>query len=291
MKSGPKRNLAASVLARLLSRAREAGDDYQNLVSAYVSERFLYRLTVSTVRDRFILKGAVLLRVWSGQPYRATRDLDLLHWTPSGEGSPEAIRNDLEAILAAEVEPDGLAFEAGSLRLEPIRAEHEYAGVRITIPVRCGSFRTTLQVDVGVGDAVWPPPSTAKMTCLLDMPEPQVLTYSPETVVAEKLEAIVVLGDRNSRIKDFFDLRYLAENRTFDRVTLAEAIRRTFVRRRTPVPQGDPFGLTEAYWNTPGRPVQVRAFAKRAGLEVDSGTLRLIPFVLRSFLLPVLDDV
>ena len=288
MRNRPKRNLPASILARLLSRARETGDDYQALVTVYASERFLYRLGVSPARDQFILKGAMLFRVWSGQPYRATRDLDLLH---RGEGGQEAIRKGIEAILATEVEPDGLMFDVGSLRLEAIRPEDEYAGVRITMRVRCGSFRTTLQVDVGVGDVVWPPAAQGHMSCLLGMPEPQIFTYSPNSVIAEKLEAIVVLGDRNSRIKDFFDIRYLAEHRSFDRATLAEAIRRTFAQRKTPVPQEVPFGLTEAYWETPGREVQVRAFAARSGLEVAPETLRRIPAVICLFLLPILDDV
>jgi hypothetical protein len=147
------------------------------------------------------------------------------------------------------------------------------------------------QVDVGVGDAVWPAPTRDRMPCLLDMPEPEVLAYSPDSVVTEKLEAIVVLGDRNSRIKDFFDIRYLAEHHDFHRLTLAEAIRRTFARRKTPVPPDDPFGLTKDYWDSPGRSAQVRAFARRAGIEVGPGDLSTIPSVLRAFLLPVLDDV
>jgi hypothetical protein len=264
------------------------GDDYQTLVTLYASERFLYRLGVSPVRDRFVLKGAILLRVWSRQPYRTTRDLDLLH---RGEGSPEAIRADIAAVLATEVEPDGLDFDATSIRIETIRPEDEYAGVRATMTVRCGTLRTTLQVDVGVGDAVWPPPSRSRIPGLLDLPEADVLTYSPESVVAEKLEAIVVLGDRNTRIKDFFDLRYLAEHHGFDRPTLAEAVKRTFRRRKTPVPAEEPFGLTEEYWDSPDRPVHVRAFAKRAGLEVGPDTVRTIPSVLRRFLLPILEDV
>ncbi len=200
----PKKDLPASVLARLLNRARETGEDYQTLVTIYASERFLYRLGNSPVRDRFVLKGAMLFRLWSGQPYRATRDLDLLH---RGDRSREAIQKDIESILTTEVEPDGLVFDASSIRLEDIRPENEYAGVRLTMLVRCGSLRTAFQVDVGVGDTVWPAPTRDRMPCLLHMPEPEVLAYSPDSVVAEKLEAIVVLGDRNSRIKDFFDIR------------------------------------------------------------------------------------
>ncbi len=283
-----KKNLAASVLARLLARAKETGDDYQTLVTRYVTERFLYRLGVSRVRDRFVLKGAVLLRVWSPQPYRATRDLDLLH---RGDGSPDVIRAEIAEILAMDVEPDGISFDPDSIRIETMRPEDEYAGLRAAIRVRCGTYRSTLQVDIGVADAVWHPASASPVPCLLGMPEPSVLAYSRDSVVAEKLEAIIVLGDRNSRIKDFFDLKHLAENFAFDRPTLGEAVRRTLERRKTGLTDEEPFGLTESYWDTPGRSVHVRAFARRAGLDVDTEVVKRIPTVLRSFLLPILEDV
>lgn len=288
MTADSKKNLAASVLARLLARARETGDDYQTLVTRYVTERFLYRLGLSRVRDRFVLKGAVLLRVWSPHPYRATRDLDLLH---RGDGSPDVIRAEIAEILAMDVEPDGISFDPDSICIETIRPEDEYAGLRATIRVRCGTYRSTLQVDIGVADAVWPPASAGPVPCLLGMPEPSVLAYSRDSVVAEKLEAIIVLGDRNSRIKDFFDLKHLAENFGFDRPTLTEAVRRTLERRKTAPPDDEPFGMTEAYWDSPGRSTQVRALARRAGLDVDAGTEREIPAVLRAFLIPVLEDV
>ncbi len=283
-----KKDMAASVLARLLDQAKKTDDDYQTLVMRYLTERFLHRLGVSRFQDRFVLKGAVLLRVWSSQPYRATRDLDLLH---RGDGNPEAIRAEIEEILATEVASDGVVFDPASIRIEAIRPEDDYSGLRTTIGVRCGTYRSTFQVDVGVADAVWPAPTRRPIPCLLGMPEPSVLTYSRDSVVAEKLEAIIVLGDRNSRIKDFFDVRYLAENFEFDRPTLSEAVRRTFRRRKTTLTDRAPHGLTEAYWDSPGRSVQVRAFARRAGLEVDSESVKRIPAVLRSFLLPILEDV
>lgn len=282
------RNLPASVLARLLERARRTGDDYQVLLTAFVCERFLYRLGVSSVRSRFVLKGAMLLRVWSDQPYRATRDLDLLR---QGDGSTEAIRADVEAVCATEVEPDGLAFEPASLRLEAIRPEDEYAGTRVTLLARCGSARVTLQIDLGVGDPVWPPPRSLAYPSLLDFPAPEVLAYAPESVIAEKLEAIVVLGDRNSRIKDFFDIRHLASRFEFDGATLADSIRRTFERRRTPIPKEEPLGLTAAYWEDPVRAPHIRAFARRAGLEVGPEAGGEILNVLRPFLLRILDDL
>lgn len=118
-----------------------------------------------------------------------------------------------------------------------------------------------------------------------------MFAYSPESVIAEKLEAAVILGDRNSRIKDFFDLRYLAQNFTFDRTILAEAIRSTFARRNTPIPSDDPIGLTDVYWENPMRPSQVRAFARRSGLEAGIENGKEILAVIRPFLVPILDDL
>jgi predicted nucleotidyltransferase component of viral defense system len=283
-----KRNLSASVLARLLKRAQETGEEYQMVLVRYCFERFLYRLGMSELRERFVLKGAMLLRLWSGQPYRATRDLDLLR---RGGGSFEAVREDMQTICAAAVEPDGVSFDADAIRVEAIRAEDEYAGVRALLTARCGTARLPLQIDIGVGDSVWPAPRPCAYPTLLDFPPPEVLAYPREAVVAEKLEALVVFGDRNSRIKDFFDLHYLASGFEFDRATLAEAVRRTFNRRRTPVAAEAPIGLTSEYWRNPSRPAQVRAFARRAGLKVSDKTGDDFVRLLSAFLLPILDDL
>ena len=211
--SDKKTNLAASVAARLLNRAKQSGDDYQTLLTGYCFERFLYRLGTSSVRDRFVLKGAMLLRVWSDQPYRATRDLDLLHL---GDGSFDAVRDDIRTICITSVEPDAVVFDADAVLIETIRAEDEYAGTRATLPARCGTARLRLQIDMGLGDLVWPTPRLSAYPVLLDLPAPEVFVYPREAVVAEKLEAVIVLGDRNSRIRDFFDLHYLASRFEFD---------------------------------------------------------------------------
>ncbi len=283
-----KANLPASIAARLLNRAKRTGDDYQNLFTRYFFERFLYRLGASDLRDRFVLKGAMLLRLWSDRPYRATRDLDLLR---RGDASFDSIRDDLRAICAVSVQSDGVVFEAEGANIETIRPEDEYAGARATLWARCGTARQMLQFDLGIGDAVWPAPQRFAYPALLDFPAPEVLVYPRESVVAEKLEAMVVLGDRNSRIKDFFDLHYLASRFEFDRATLAEAVQRTFTRRRTPVPATDPIGLTATCWENPSRPAQVRAFARRAGLAVPESAGKEFAPLLGAFLLPILDDL
>ena len=283
-----KSNLPASILARLLAESRATGADNQRTLAAYAYERFLARLAHSPVRDRFVLKGAMLMRTWSDHPFRSTRDLDFLR---RGDGSDDAIRRDIETICTTEVEPDGLRFDLDSLSMEPIRIEDEYGGTRVTMRAYCGSVRMPMQIDIGLGDAVFPPPELRHYATLLGMEEPEVYAYTRETVIAEKLEAMIVLGDRNSRIKDFFDIRYLAESFAFERRTLTEAVRATLLRRSTPIPVDDPFGLTAEYWENPMRPAQIRAFARRSGLaaSVESGSEILA--VIRPFLLPVLEDV
>ncbi len=286
--TGGKSNLPASVAARLLHQAKQTGDVYQTLLTSFCFERFLHRLGKSEARERFVLKGAMLLRLWSDQPYRATRDLDLLR---HGDGSFEAIRSDIRTICAVPVEPDAVVFDPDAIRIETIRAEDEYAGTRATLSARCGSARLSMQIDMGLGDSVWPAPRWCVYPALLDFPPPRVLAYPLEAVVAEKCEAMVVLGDRNSRIKDFFDLHHLASRFEFDRATLAEAIRRVFARRQTPIPEVDPVGLTSAYWDNPSRPVQVRAFARRAGLAIPAEPGDEFVRLLGGFLLPILDDL
>lgn len=276
-------NLAESVRQRLLNLARRQGEDFQVTLNNYFLERFLYRLSRSKVHDRFVLKGALLLRLWAEQPYRATLDLDLLR---RGGGEREAVAEDIRTICATAVEPDGVELDARDLTLEPIREDQEYAGLRAGFTAKLGEARMRLQVDIGVGDAVWPAPREQTYPAMLEFPAPRLLTYSREAVVAEKFEAMVVLGARNSRIKDFFDIHYLATHFPFDGVDLAEAIRRTFDRRKTPLPEEVPVGLSDEYWQQAGRDTQLRAFVRRARVDAASQKVSGIAPTLRKFLQP-----
>lgn len=282
----PKRDLPASVAARLLHMAKASGDDYQVLFTSFCFERLLFRLGASTARDRFVLKGAMLLRLWSDQPYRMTRDLDLLH---VGNSTHDSIREDLDIVCRAEVDSDAVEFDASEARIGAIRAET--GGFRVALPARSGRARLQLQIDIGFGDSVWPAPQRCLYPGLLDFQPPEVLVYPREVVVAEKLEAIVVLGERNSRIKDFFDLRFLASRFDFERTTLSEAIRRTFERRGTPIPADPPVGLTAMFWENPSRPAQVSSFARRAGLTIPTNPVVELAQLIGELLLPLLADL
>jgi hypothetical protein len=162
------------------------------------------------------------------------------------------------------------------------------SGVRVVFDARLGTIRERLQVDIGFGDAVWPPAEELEYPAALGDPAPLIRAYRPETVIAEKLEAIVSLGIRNSRIKDFFDIDYLARTERFDRAALVEAVRRTFQRRGTPIPAEPPIGLTPEFWTQPGRDAQVSAFARRARLATTSDSARELGERVAEFALPIL---
>lgn len=206
----------------------------------------------------------MLLRLWADQPYRATVDLDLLS---RGDNDPASVAGDIATICRVEVPDNAAVFDPAFITAEHIPAEQKYAGVRIFLDASLGTIRDRLQTDIGFGDALWPYPEELVYPVVLDDPAPVLRVYRPETVIAEKFEAIVSLGIRNSRIKDFFDIDYLAHSERVDQAVLVESIRRTFARRGTPIPEQTPVGLTSEFWTLPERDAQVRAFARRAKLR------------------------
>jgi len=262
--TGPREGLARSVQVRLSRHAREIGVDPNLVLTRYAVERFLYRLSRSPHAERFVLKGALLMLVWLGEGLRPTSDADLLGF---GELSEESLGRILHEVADQEVEPDAVMFEKGSVRVEPIRAEDDYGGWRATLRARVGAARLTVQVDVGVGDAVTPAPEWLNYPGLLDLPSPRLRAYPRESVIAEKLHAIVRFGTRNSRMKDYFDLRALAREGVVDGAILADAIAATFERRVTEVPKVVPAGLSDSFAREPSAKAQWRAFLARNRLE------------------------
>jgi predicted nucleotidyltransferase component of viral defense system len=278
-------NIAASVRQRLLKIIRETGDDANLVWTRYATERLLYRLSVSEYARDFILKGAMLFMAWTGQSYRPTVDMDFIGY---GEESSERLAGVFRHVCDVEVEPDGLEFNPNSVKAAPIREEKEYQGQRITLTAFLGKARIPIQVDVGFGDVVTPKARIISYPTLLDFPVPRIRACPRETVVAEKLQAMVILGIANSRMKDFYDLYVLARDFAFDGAILTRAIQATFKRRHTEIPREPPLALTEEFGRDDTKSVQWEGFIRKGGLEQGVPELPDILLHLREFLLPPL---
>lgn len=285
MKPGPRKNVAASVRQRLLDLSRQRGEDFQFILSRYTAERLLYRLGISSHRDRFILKGALLFVLWKGQLHRPTRDLDLLGF---GDGEIAGLVTAFREICAVAVEDDGLVFLAETVAGENIREDQDYGGVRLKFVAMLDHARIPMQVDIGFGDAITPEALWCDYPTLLDAPPPHLRAYPRETVVAEKLEAIVSLGMANSRMKDFYDLIVLARDFDFNGSQLAEAIRETFHRRQTPLPAERPLGLSDEFARDASKRTQWNAFIRRQAIADAPAELTDAATLVRSFVEPVL---
>jgi predicted nucleotidyltransferase component of viral defense system len=281
----PLKNVGASVRARLLQRSRNEHTDFQVLLTRYALERLLYRLSRSAHRNRFVLKGAMLFVTWVQTPFRPTRDLDLLGY---GENNPEAIGDIFRAICTQPVEDDGVIFDVGGLEAKPIREDVEYGGVRVRTQATIAGARIPIQVDVGFGDAITPGPIEIDYPALLDAPAPHLRAYPIETVVAEKFHALAIRGIANSRLKDYYDLWLIAETFELQRAPLAAAVRQTFARRETALPQEKPTGFSEAYVETWGG--QWRTFLTRERMAAAPEQLATVVADLERFLLPLIEE-
>ena len=278
-----ERNLAASVRARLLNRARETQQDFSLILVRYALERLLYRLSISSHADQFVLKGALLFDLWFDIPHRPTRDADLLGFGSSALPRLEAIFKELVAIDAE----DGVTFRPETIRAAEIRKEASYGGVRVTLTGLIDGARCPIQVDIGFGDAVTPGPEIAVYPVILaEFDAPTLRVYPRYTVVAEKLEALVSLGIANSRMKDYFDLWVLSRGTTFAGETLRQAVQATFARRGTALLPDAPFGLSDEFAADIRKQTQWQAFLRKNRLEA----LELVTVVasLRTFLFPVI---
>lgn len=274
---------AASVKSRLLAISRERGEAFDLTLTSYVLERLLYRLSRSSHKDRFVLKGAMLFNAWTDQPHRPTRDIDLLGW---GDSAVPGLEQVFREICECRVDDDGLRFLPETVRGDDIREEQEYGGVRICVDGMLGKARVPVRIDIGFGDAVTPHVEDITFPTILDFPAPLLRTYPRETVIAEKLHAMVALGIANSRMKDFYDIWVLARTFDFDGDSLSRAIAATFQGRRTPVPPGVPLALSEEFAGDAGKQVQWRAFVKRGRLVAGEPALEDVISVLRAFLMP-----
>ena len=276
-------DLAASVHARLQNRARSSKRPFQELLQYYAMERFLYRLSVTPHRARFILKGALMLHVWDAPSARATKDLDFLGRL---DNSLENLVAVMREICTSDVQPDGMVFDPSTLKAERIKEDSDYEGVRVRFVGLLGKARAAMQIDVGFGDVVTPGAQNITYPVLLDLPAPALAGYPRETVIAEKFQAMIYLRTLNSRMKDFYDVWLLARQFAFEGALLAKAIAATFANRETAI-DVTPIAFTAEFTDQASTLAQWTAFRnKLPNTECPDKLAEVVPF-LAEFLLPI----
>ena len=274
------KNIGASVRAKLFNIARQRGQAFDVVLTMFVLERLLFRLSGSRFSDQFVLKGAMLLATWLPDFHRVTRDLDLLGF---GSSVPEKVAEIFHEVVDIKC-PDGVEFDTKSIRVERIREEQEYGGLRLRAIATLSDARIPVFVDIGFGDAVAPGLRDIEYPALLDFPVAKIRAYAPETVVAEKFQAMVALGRVNSRMKDFYDIWMLSRIFDFNRDSLAQAIAATFCRRGTEIPTQRPAALTQNFSLEPIKINQWRSFTE--DLAVTAPDLSAVVEDLAGFLMP-----
>ena len=283
-KRGSK-NIAASVRQRLLNKARADNRPFTELLQYYAMERFLYRLSKSSHVKKFVLKGALLQMVWQAPLGRPTMDIDMLGKTSN---QVTEIGDIVREVCSVNVEPDGIAFDLASIKGERIVEGAEYEGIRIRLSCKLDTAVVRLQIDIGFGDVVFPGPEMAKFPSLLDHPSPRLMCYSRESTIAEKFEAMVSLGELNSRMKDFYDIWLLARQFDFDKKQLAEAVARTFRTRGTALPD-EIIAFSDAFVNA--KEAQWKAFRRKLKQETIPAEFAEIVLTVEEFLKPVIGSM
>jgi hypothetical protein len=277
-------NVAASIHQRLLNLANRESRPFNDVLQFYGLERWLLRLSRSAFADRFVLKGALMLTVWKLPVTRPTRDIDLLGRI---DNDLEGVRAAISTICATQVDDDGVVFNAASVKTETIAEEADYQGVRATFEGHLGKAIIPMQIDIGFSDVLSPGPVQIAYPTLLDMPVIVMAGYNRETAIAEKVEAMIKLGELNSRMKDFYDVWILSSAAAFDGGQLTKALHATCSQRGTSI-RSAPICLSDNFASSPAKQAQWTAFVRRfRNPHVPTQFVDVIR-QLRVFLLPLL---
>jgi len=279
------KNVTASVLARLRNESKFSGAPFQQVLQLYAIERFLYRISKSGHAQSVILKGALLLKTIGIPKARPTMDIDMLF---KGRADRESLLALVKDCATSEVEADGIAFVADSMVAEEIRKDSEYKGTRILMDARMDNVRLKIQIDFGIGDVMVPGPRMIEYPAFLGSETIRLFAYPIESAIAEKLQAMVVLGNANSRMKDFYDVWICSKHLDFNEGAILKAIDATFKNRETPFPNEQIEALTTAFvdehrgqWNAFVKKVGERELIDAFGRIVDDLKIFAMP-VLRS---------
>ncbi len=280
-------NIAASVKARLQNKARKFGKPFNDLLRLYAMERFLYRLSKSEHSEKLVLKGALLFMVWKPDyERRTTMDIDLLGFTENSLDNLTAIAKE---ICETDVEEDGIRFDNENIRVTRIKEDADYEGIRILTNAFLERSRIPIQIDIGFGDALVPGAIPATVPTLLNLPAPELRCYHQLTAIAEKFEAMVKLGELNSRMKDFYDIWNIIQHEEMDGKELQKACAATFNRRKTPFDLNTRF-FSETFSDALGKETQWAAFVRKQGLDDTApATFKETTQILQHFFRPMVE--
>jgi len=279
------KDLPASVKQRLINLCSNSGKEFQNIMRQYIQERFLYRLSISSYVHDFILKGALLFLVHNIGRTRPTKDIDFLGNSISNK--KEDIKIAIKEILNIEFE-DGLLFDNKTIDVVDIINNGEYQGIRIKFYAYLQNARERIQIDIGFGDEITSGPVELDFPTLLDFPAPRLMAYSLESALAEKFEAIVSINLATSRMKDFYDIAFLAKNCHFEKTILREALFTTFNNRKTNIEhRKEIFGSD--FKNDSKKQIMWSAFLKRNKLDDNTKFIDIVEKI-KTFIEPVFEE-
>ncbi len=275
-----------SIKAKLKNIAVKEGKQFDYLLTLYLIERLLYRISISEYADKFVLKGGVLLYIVLEEKARATKDIDML---------ARQLNNSLENVEAifkslCEIkEDDAIEFDLNTLTVEKIKEDADYEGVRVKVTAFLDHTKKVLQMDIGFGDVIVPCATEMEYPSLLEMKKPLLKAYSMESVIAEKFEAMIYLAEANSRMKDFYDICILSQKYNFEGKVLKEAIQTTFKHRKTPL-QLIPTIFTSEFRESKEKKQQWNAFKKRIASKEELEFFEVIDRLIK-FLKPIYDSI
>jgi len=280
--------MQASVRAQLQNKAKKTNRPFAEVLQYYGMERFLYRFSKSQYARQFILKGALMFTAWNIPQRRTTLDIDFLARFDNQISSIEKVIRD---ICKIKIVPDGLVYDAETVRGQRIKEDADYEGVRINFVGLLERSRIPMQIDIGFGDIVYPRPKIFDYPVILDLPKPHLKGYTLESVVSEKFEAMVKLGLLNSRMKDFFDIWLMMRKFDFDGLNLTEALKRTFEHRKTELPQKRPLFAEEIYDEKSDRQTLWMAFLRKGDIKHAPDKLSATAKAIEKFLIKPIDAI
>ena len=270
-------NYGCSVKAKLLNISRNEKLGYQMLVTRYLQERLLYRLSISPYHDHFFLKGGALLYAHERFMARPTLDIDFMGHNIDND--KENVKEVFSKICAIPYETDGVTFHTDTLRTNDIAVEKKYPGVRLTLSASIDTIRQDVSMDIGFGDVITPCPTELDYPNLIDgFPATNILAYSLETVIAEKFQTVIARAEANSRMKDFYDLYTILKGEEYDRELLSDAIKATFKNRQT-VYIDNHIVFSNAFANNPDLNTRWNSFIKKIRLQQELTFPEVVSFL------------